>query len=470
MVSTIRSLRSLLDHLSRPGRQARASGFETLAGARSSTTEEPRRTHEPEPATATTGSVAERPEAERRRRDATATPRLRKPRLLDNSDLPTSQITWFRDARWRSLLNHRRALCGLDYPLASLAARPPFTSRPSGASEWFRCARRARSQPPKNRDGPTNQNQRPQPQDLEPSDRKPNEGVGTPPQPHAYGNHDSSITQSQPTSQITWFRDARWRSLLNHRRAGRCVVSTIRSLRSLLDHLPGAGRQTRVGRPVGCGVVSAGVGGGGADSGHEGRRGVQAAGGGMCGSRVAHVRRAARTASPTTSTGTGRRRRVLRGHEDDPGPSALALRLLGSVHRLVLERTGRRAGGVLPERRRSLERARTGCRAFIALLDRDREAVRAWLDRPPQTNEVGRATALMGGLLHLPEALRGPRAALRDRLLGRAEPAGRPVQLRRLDRQPVRRRALTGPPRPAWRGDHLTPWPDLEFARRPGAT
>ena len=28
---------------------------------------------------------------------------------------------------------------------------------------------------------------------------------------------------------------------------------------------------------------------------------------------------------------------VLRGHEDDPGPSALALRLMGGVHRLVLE-------------------------------------------------------------------------------------------------------------------------------------
>jgi hypothetical protein len=26
---------------------------------------------------------------------------------------------------------------------------------------------------------------------------------------------------------------------------------------------------------------------------------------------------------------------VLAGHEDDPGPSALGLRLLGSVHRLV---------------------------------------------------------------------------------------------------------------------------------------
>ena len=30
---------------------------------------------------------------------------------------------------------------------------------------------------------------------------------------------------------------------------------------------------------------------------------------------------------------------VLRGHEHDPGPSALALRLAGAVHRLVLDGT-----------------------------------------------------------------------------------------------------------------------------------
>jgi hypothetical protein len=36
---------------------------------------------------------------------------------------------------------------------------------------------------------------------------------------------------------------------------------------------------------------------------------------------------------------------LLAGHEDDPGPSALALRLVGSVHRLVLEgRAGALAG------------------------------------------------------------------------------------------------------------------------------
>ena len=33
----------------------------------------------------------------------------------------------------------------------------------------------------------------------------------------------------------------------------------------------------------------------------------------------------------------GPTRAVLRGHESDTGPSALALRLMGAVHRLVLD-------------------------------------------------------------------------------------------------------------------------------------
>src|SRR5262249_58339704 len=49
-------------------------------------------------------------------------------------------------------------------------------------------------------------------------------------------------------------------------------------------------------------------------------------------------------------------------------------------------------------------RGRGGARAWAAmrqvLADR-RDAVGAWLDRPPQTNEVGRAAALIGGLRHL---------------------------------------------------------------------
>ena len=95
---------------------------------------------------------------------------------------------------------------------------------------------------------------------------------------------------------------------------------------------------------------------------------------------------------------------VLRGHEHDPGPSALALRLLGSVHRLVLER---RAGGLAaywPSVGGTWE-PDGGTRAVLELFDRDPELVREWLDRPPQTNEVGRAVALLGGLQRVPRRL-----------------------------------------------------------------
>jgi hypothetical protein len=89
---------------------------------------------------------------------------------------------------------------------------------------------------------------------------------------------------------------------------------------------------------------------------------------------------------------------ALAGHEDDPGPSGLALRLAGSVHRLVLER---RAGGLAayyPTVGGSWE-VDAGWPVVRELLTEHPDAVREWLDRPPQTNEVGRATALMAGLL-----------------------------------------------------------------------
>ena len=97
---------------------------------------------------------------------------------------------------------------------------------------------------------------------------------------------------------------------------------------------------------------------------------------------------------------------ILQGHEDDPGPSALALRLLGSVHRLVLERRAGALGAFYPSVGGTWE-PDEGTAAFVALLLREPEAVAEWLDRPPQTNEVGRAAALMGGLAHLPSWQRG---------------------------------------------------------------
>lgn len=93
---------------------------------------------------------------------------------------------------------------------------------------------------------------------------------------------------------------------------------------------------------------------------------------------------------------------VLRGREDDPGPSGLALRLAGSVHRLVLERRAGALAAYYPTVGGTWDPV-GGWPAFRALLAEAPDDVRAWLDRPPQTNEVGRAAALMGGLLALRE-------------------------------------------------------------------
>jgi hypothetical protein len=90
--------------------------------------------------------------------------------------------------------------------------------------------------------------------------------------------------------------------------------------------------------------------------------------------------------------------RVLRGHEDDPGPSALALRLLGAVHRVVLSDQAPELAAFYPSvgGRWDLD----GCwSAFQAVLSDHETTLRELLDRAPQTNEVGRAAALMGGLL-----------------------------------------------------------------------
>jgi len=91
---------------------------------------------------------------------------------------------------------------------------------------------------------------------------------------------------------------------------------------------------------------------------------------------------------------------LLAPHVDDPGPSALGLRLMGSVHALVL--AGRAPG---PARHYpsvggddDADAAWTAVRALLADYP---DAVRERLDRPPQTNEVGRSAALWGGVLQV---------------------------------------------------------------------
>jgi hypothetical protein len=92
--------------------------------------------------------------------------------------------------------------------------------------------------------------------------------------------------------------------------------------------------------------------------------------------------------------------RIFAGHENDSGRMALPLRLLGGLHRLALE-------GRAPALRRWYPSVGGGWDAEAAWPDISQAAsehteyLRAALDHPPQTNEVGRSAALIGGLLML---------------------------------------------------------------------
>ncbi|WP_114907234.1 DUF2332 domain-containing protein [Ornithinimicrobium murale] len=91
---------------------------------------------------------------------------------------------------------------------------------------------------------------------------------------------------------------------------------------------------------------------------------------------------------------------VLAGHEDDPGPSALALRLMAAVHRLVL--TG--GAPALAAHYASVGGDGSAAAAWPALrgvLEELGQDIRERLGSPPQTNEVGRSAALFGGLLQV---------------------------------------------------------------------
>ena len=91
---------------------------------------------------------------------------------------------------------------------------------------------------------------------------------------------------------------------------------------------------------------------------------------------------------------------VLKGLDEEPGTAALALRLMGAVHRLVLDET-------LPELARHYPSAGgDGDAAAAWPLFRDavaehRDAVRTLVSYSCQTNEVGRSAALVGGFLEV---------------------------------------------------------------------
>jgi len=167
---------------------------------------------------------------------------------------------------------------------------------------------------------------------------------------------------------------------------------------------------------------------------------------------------------------------VLAGHEDDPGPSALALRLVGSVHRLVLDGRAPELAPYYPDVGGEwlLDEAWP---VFLAVLRDHAGEIRGLLEHPPQTNEVGRAGALMGGLLRVGEQQRlpvrlfefGSSAGLnlyadRFHYTTAATPAGEAAGglSHGPPDSPVR---LTG----AWTGAPLQPWPELEVVERLGS-
>jgi len=89
---------------------------------------------------------------------------------------------------------------------------------------------------------------------------------------------------------------------------------------------------------------------------------------------------------------------VLRGHEGDPAGSALAMRFMASVHRLVLQ--GR--AGEVAEYYPSVGGDRPPAAAlnsFLHSVDEHVDDLRRLVNDPVQTNEVGRCAALLGGFL-----------------------------------------------------------------------
>jgi hypothetical protein len=93
---------------------------------------------------------------------------------------------------------------------------------------------------------------------------------------------------------------------------------------------------------------------------------------------------------------------LLTGYAETPTSGVLPLRLLGGVHALVL---AGRAPALAPYYPSAGGTCRPGDEdacwaAFRAVVEAEAATLGHWLRRPPQTNEVGRASLLIAGLLH----------------------------------------------------------------------
>jgi hypothetical protein len=91
---------------------------------------------------------------------------------------------------------------------------------------------------------------------------------------------------------------------------------------------------------------------------------------------------------------------ILAGHENDSGRLALPLRLLGGLHRLALDGRAPALDRWYPSTGGQWNAEAAWPDVMLAAAEHA-DGLRAALDQPPQTNEVGRSAALIGGLLTL---------------------------------------------------------------------
>jgi hypothetical protein len=95
----------------------------------------------------------------------------------------------------------------------------------------------------------------------------------------------------------------------------------------------------------------------------------------------------------------------LHGHENDPGPSALALRLMGAVHRLVLRGDAPELAAHYPS---VGGQPANPWPAFARTIAANADELRELVDAPVQTNEPNRCAALLGGFLEVVRATGQP--------------------------------------------------------------
>lgn len=93
--------------------------------------------------------------------------------------------------------------------------------------------------------------------------------------------------------------------------------------------------------------------------------------------------------------------RVLKPYADLPTGAAIALRLMGAVHRTVLEGRAPGLAPFYPSAGGSADDPEGTWVAFRTHLEDATDELRPLIERPVQTNEVGRSAALLGGFLEV---------------------------------------------------------------------